>query len=110
MSFKTVATPGLFMGGMERKKAPNKTKTKYRGLDIPCDVVMERQELVWFARKVNNRREAVRKLVRQYIAKEKLLRQCIHIHSREEAMKLAVTDMSVALPGAINHFTTSTWG
>ncbi len=50
---------------------------------------MERWELFEFARKVNNRREAVRELVRQYIAREKLLRQCIAtVHSREEAMKL----------------------
>ena len=90
VSFDTVATTtGLFMGRRERKKTPNKTQTKYTGLDIPCYVVMERWELFEFARKVNNRREAVRELVRQYIAKEKLLRQCIAtVHSREEAMKL----------------------
>ncbi len=36
VSFDTIATTtGLFMGRRERKKAPNKTQTKYTGLDIP---------------------------------------------------------------------------
>ncbi len=76
--FKIVTTPGLFMRRRERKKAPNKTQTKYTGLDIPY-VVRERRELFEFAQKINKRRDAVGKLVWQYIAKK-----C----SREEAMKL----------------------
>jgi sentrin-specific protease 1 len=76
--FKTVATPGLFMGRRERKKAPSKTQNKYTGRDI-LYVVRERRELFEFAQKINKRREAVRKHV---CAKKLLLR------SREEAMKL----------------------
>ena len=71
------------------KIAPPIIQIKYTGLDILVMGVMIAEEwrpdvieLFDFAEKVNEGREAVRKLVRHYIAKKHLQR------SREEAMKL----------------------
>jgi len=78
-----------FMGRRKMKIAPI-IQIKYTGLDIlamgvmiaeewrPPDVI----EFIDFAEKINKGREAVRKLVRHYIAKKHLQR------SREETMKL----------------------
>ena len=78
-----------FMGRRKMKIAPPIIQIKYTGLDILVMGVMIAEEwrpdvieLFDFAEKVNEGREAVRKLVRHYIAKKHLQR------SREEAMKL----------------------
>ena len=61
VSFKTVATPVLFMGRRERKKAPNKTQTN----------IAKEKKLLWQC--MHSRWEAMRKLtiMRPLTAKEK---------------------------------------
>jgi sentrin-specific protease 1 len=78
-----------FMGRRKIKIAPPIIQIKYTGLDILAMGVMIAEEwrpdvieLIDFAEKINKGREAVRKLVRHYIAKKHLQR------SREETMKL----------------------
>ena len=65
VSFKTAAAPARFMGRKERKVVPNKIQTKYTDLDIPPYIkeLNVKRELFEFVQKINNGREAVRKLV-----------------------------------------------
>ena len=84
------------------KIAPNKIQTKYTGLDILAMGVMlaewrpDVRELFEFAGKINKRREAVKKLVRHYIAKKHMqhVRELFEfagkINKRREAVKKLV--------------------